>query len=166
MWLEFGYRGKYRWVDILQSIVKTYNDRVHRTIGMKPSKVTKSHEKHLLETVYHNNVKFKRTTDLKEGDYVRVSDVSGVFRRGYQPSYTPAIWQIVKVKATDPITFQLKDEFGKVSPRSWYRKELVPVRHPGVYLVEKVLKADKRRGYFIKWLGYDDRFNEWVKKLP
>ena len=34
---------RYRCMDVLQDMVKSYNDTLHRTIGMKPSEVTKGY---------------------------------------------------------------------------------------------------------------------------
>ena len=34
---------RYRYIDVLQDMVKSYNETLHRTIGMKPSEVTRGH---------------------------------------------------------------------------------------------------------------------------
>ena len=34
---------RYRYVDMLQDMVKSYNDMLHQTISIKPSEVTKGH---------------------------------------------------------------------------------------------------------------------------
>lgn len=163
MFLHFSLNASYRWYDVIGDLVDRYNNTIHHVTGMKPSEVTKNHEKFLLDTVYHNNVKFKQKTDLRVGDAVRISDISGTFRRGYLPNYSPAIFYVEKVENTQPVTFKLRKENGQLDPRGYYRRELKKVKHDGVYLVEKVLRTDTKRGSLVKWLGYDDSFNSWVK---
>lgn len=41
MWKEFNIQGNYKWLDILDLVVKKYNNKKHRTIGIKPSQVNK-----------------------------------------------------------------------------------------------------------------------------
>ena len=58
--------------------------------------------------------------------------------------------------------------------RNWkgplYENELQPVKTKGqdeVYKIEKILKKRKRgkqEEYFVKWLGYPDKYNSWVLK--
>ena len=45
----------------------------------------------------------------------------------------------------------------------FYEQELLKVRHPDIYLVEKVIK---KRGdkVFVKWLGFDSSHNSWIDK--
>ena len=43
---------RYRYVDMLQDMVKLYNDTLHHTIGLKPSVVTRGHvEQRLMASV-------------------------------------------------------------------------------------------------------------------
>lgn len=160
-WKNFGYLGSYNWIDHIQRLVHTYNHTKHSTIKMKPAQVTKRHEKLLLTRIYKNNIKFLRPTDLKVGDSVRISDVSGVFRKGYLPQWSVGIYKITQVARTDPVTFRLSDFYGRSLARSFYREELQKTRYPHVYLVEKVLQKRGSRA-LVKWLGYDDRFNTWI----
>ena len=49
----------------------------------------------------------------------------------------------------------------------FYEHELLRVHDSADYRVEKVLRSRKKRGgekeYFVKWKGWDDSFNSWVK---
>ena len=49
MWKKFSLRGNYKWIDILPDLLKRYNGKVHRTIGMRPKDVTARHEARLLK---------------------------------------------------------------------------------------------------------------------
>ena len=44
------------WYNILPGLIKTYNNRYHRTIRIKPINVDKSNEKHIKNTVYNYNI--------------------------------------------------------------------------------------------------------------
>lgn len=164
MFLQFSLNSSYKWYDMIYDLVHKYNHTIHRTIKMKPAMVKKKHEKMLLSTVYHdNNVKFKQKTDLRVGDYVRTSFVTGAFRRGYLPNWGVGIYRIEEIKPTYPPTFKLSKENGEMEQRPYYRRELKKVRHPQTYLIEKVVKHDPRRGYLVKWFGYPDSANSYVK---
>lgn len=41
MWQAFSEQGSYKWLDLLQNIVKNYNNTCHRTVGMKPIDVNR-----------------------------------------------------------------------------------------------------------------------------
>ena len=51
MYKQFTIRGSYEWVGLLDSIVKSYNNTKHRTIGMKPRYVNKKHVKKILRKI-------------------------------------------------------------------------------------------------------------------
>lgn len=149
---NFNYISEWNFIDHLDRLVKKYNESYHRTIKMKPANVRLKHEKQLLATVY-NFIKFKQKAKFKVGDYVRISDTTGTFRRGFQTQWSTAIYTIKKVQSTYPVTYKLEDSSLK-SPleRSFYTEELQKVRYPTAYLIEKILKKNKARGIWcVDW---------------
>lgn len=161
MWKEFSFRGNYKWLDVLPKIVYQYNNKKHRTIGMKPIDVTEKHEKHLLNTAY-NHIKISDLhTKFKVGDHVRISKLRGKFAKGYQPNWSTEIFTIRKIQYTNPTTYLLKDENNKDILGGFYKEQLEKVKYSDVYLVEKVLK---KRGdnVYVKWLGFDNKHNSWI----
>ena len=60
------------WYNILPNLIKTYNNRYHRTIKMKPFDVNKSNEKHIKNTVYNYNITNK-IPKFEINDLVRIS---------------------------------------------------------------------------------------------
>ena len=60
------------WYNILPNLIKTYNNRYHRTIKMKPVDVNKSNEKHIKNTVYNYNITNK-IPKFEINDLVRIS---------------------------------------------------------------------------------------------
>ncbi|KAL6418521.1 hypothetical protein ACFW04_012031 [Cataglyphis niger] len=108
MWKYFTLNGTYKWIDALPRLVKEYNARKHRTIGMKPVDVTPAIADKLLNTIY-SNVKIAAPAKFKPNDPVRVSKFKTIFEKGFTPNWTTEIFRITKVQQTNPVTYLLKD---------------------------------------------------------
>ena len=64
---------------------------------------------------------------------------------------------------TSPVTYKLKDLLGEDIEGSFYEPELQK-SFQEVFRLEKVLKQDPvKKLALVKWKGYDERFNSWVK---
>lgn len=160
MWKQFSLRGNYRWYDIIDTLISEYNDTVHRSIKMKPKDVTIEHERRLVRLLNKDKFDFKQPK-FSVGDHVRISRLKTVFEKGYTPNWTPEIFTVIKVQKTNPVTYKLKDYQNNPMDGGFYEFELLKVKDPDVYLVEKVIK---RRGnqVFVKWLGFDNKHNQWI----
>lgn len=160
---QFSLRGNYKWVDIIQQLVDEYNGTRHRTIKMAPNDVCSENEQSLLDTVYNYKkiVRVAENIKFKMGDHVRLSKYKNVFEKGYLPSWTTEIFVVNKIQHTDPITYSLIDWEGNEIRGGVYAEEMQLVRHPNVYLVEKILRRKKNKVY-VKWLGFESRFNSWI----
>lgn len=162
MWKQFSLQGTYKWLNILQPIVNKYNDTIHSTIKMRPNQVKKKHTAKLLSTVYAN-MKIFTGHKFNIGDYVRVSKYKNIFDKGYTPNWSTEIFKIIKVQITNPVTYLLQDYQNEPVKGGFYEYELLKVKNPNTYLVEKIIrrKADK---VFVKWLGFDSSHNSWINK--
>lgn len=163
MWFQFSLQDSYKWVNILQDIVKKYNSSLHRTIKMKPKDVDKCIEKHLLETVYNNKnfiLTYKKSR-FKINDAVRISKYKALFAKGYTPNWTAEIFRIYKVRCTDPVTYLLKDYQNFKIKGSFYEQELQKAQNSDYYIIEKIIRKAGNRNY-VKWLGFDDSHNSWI----
>lgn len=156
----FTLNGSYRWIEVLPEIVHNYNNQRHSVIGMKPSKVTKSNEKSILNSTY-KNLKVVDSRKFKKGHLVRISRSKHVFEKGYTPNYTTELFKIDKINITNPTTYVLKDLHDRPIRGSFYEAELQKTNQPDVYLVEKVLRK-KGQKVFVKWLGFDSSHNSWI----
>lgn len=163
MWKQFSFQGNYKWIDMLPKLVHQYNNTKHRTIGMKPSEVSKKNEKLLLQTVYSRIKIAEKSTKYKVGDHVRISKTRGVFDKAYLPNWSAEIFVIRKVQLTNPTTYLLKDAENKNIEGGFYEQQLLKVKFPDVYLVEKILKRKNNKVY-VKWLGFSDKHNSWINK--
>lgn len=165
MWKEFSFRGSYKWIDILQSLISDYNNTKHRTIGMKPDDVNENNERYLLNTVYNpiSTLRAARKPKFKLGDLIRISKYKHIFEKGYTPNWTTEIFKIHRIQRTNPLTYLLKDLDGGEINGSFYVEELQKVKYPDLYLVQKIIrkKGDK---LYVKWLGFDNQHNSWINK--
>ncbi|XP_074109311.1 uncharacterized protein LOC141534070 [Cotesia typhae] len=129
-------RGSYKWTDILDDLVNTYNNTKHSTIKMKPVDVTAAQEARLLENIYQP-LQVKSKQKFKVGDKVRISKYKHVFDKGYTPNWTTEIFTIKSVQNTNPTTYKLVDYQDQPIEGVFYNEELSKVKYPDVYLVEK-----------------------------
>ncbi|XP_043479046.1 uncharacterized protein LOC122509234 [Leptopilina heterotoma] len=163
MWPEFNLQGNYKWINLLPTLMSKYNNKKHRTIGMKPKDVTVEDTRELLRRIRKlRRIPLKRSK-FKVGDRVRVSKFKNIFEKGYTPNWTTEIFTVEKVKSTKPVTYKLKDYQNQPIEGGFYEEELLKVPYPDVYLVEKVLKTNGNDVY-VKWLGFDSSHNSWIKK--
>lgn len=158
---KFSLNGNYRWIDFLQEVVNTYNNKRHRTIGMKPCDVNATNENDLYKSTY-SHVKIAGPHKFKKGDIVRISKARHVFTKGYLPQWTTELFKIIKVQLTNPATYLLEDSFGRPISGAFYQEELQKTKQPNVYLVEKVLR---RRGdrVLVRWLGMNKEHDSWIQ---
>lgn len=100
---------------------------------------------------------------FQTGDFVRISRYKQCFEKGYTPNWSTEIFSVSKILPTEPITYLIKDLHGHQIRGSFYGFELQKSNECGVYLVEKILKR-KGNMIFVKWIGFDESENSWVKK--
>lgn len=166
MYKEFSMRGAYKWIDILTNLIKNYNNRVHRTIGMKPNLVNKNNEKSVLNNILRSTkvkAEKKPPSQFLEGDKVRISKYKGVFTKGYLPNWSNEVFEIFRVQPTIPQTYLLKTNNGELVQGGFYGHELLRSKTGDVYLIEKIIKR-KGDKYLVRWLGFDKSQDSWVPK--
>lgn len=160
-----------RYLDVLQDLMRSYNNTIHSSIGMTPTEVNKTNEGDIRKKLSR---KWSRRTDsggnLREGDQVRLSIARQVFRKGYLPQWTEEIFVVHKRLPTRPTTYRVRDVDGDVLKGSFYVQELLKVPDRGAdrtFRIEKVIrtrKRGKRKELFVKWLGYPTKFNSWIRE--
>lgn len=168
MFKAFGVQGSYRWATngLLSKLLSTYNNRIHRSIGMKPIEVNRSHEKDLADKLIKAPVALLRRKNMrprfKVNDVVRISKYkTSIFSKGYLPSWTTELFNVHKVRKTRPPVYTLRDMQGNVISGAFYEQEMQKTAFPNTYLVEKVLKRKGKKVY-VKWLGMDSGHNSWI----
>lgn len=159
LWKLFSFRGTYKYIDILDSVIDTYNNTIHRTIKMKPSDVNTDNEKLLLDTVY--NYKYSKTEKQKffVNDFCRISKYKAQFQKSYKTNWSFEIFQIIMVKNCRPIQYVLRDYEDNIIQGGFYQFELLKVADPSVYLVKKIIKRKKNK-LLVEFLGF--KKHEWI----
>ena len=142
--------------DVLDDIVKRYNNTRHSTIKMKPIDVK--------DDTYINTDKKINNKDpkFKVGDRVRISKYKYVFAKGYVPNWSEEVFNVNKIKSTVPWTYEINDLNGEKIIGSFYEKELKKTSQEE-FRIEKVIKR-KGDKIYVKWKGYDNSFNSWIDK--
>ena len=170
LWRYFTSNLTSKWTDILQDAVDSYNNSVHRTIGMKPIDVNSVNAHELREKSYSKRKQTSFKNDIKIGDKVRISKVKSVFAKGYLANWTEEVFTVIDINTKYvPITYKLQDYSGENIEGSFYRYEIQPITESDddTYLVEKVIRTQTRnneRWCLVKWRGYPQSMNSWVRR--
>lgn len=172
LWKYFTSRNTYKWLEILPKIVHAYNHSKHRTIKMKPVDVNRDNAMLLWERLYGKEERNKQTIgDITEGDVVRISKAKGQFEKGYLPNWSREEFFIDKINTKFlPSMVTLKDHKGDAIEGNFYEDEIQRIardKDDDVYEVERIVRQQRKDGeiwYLVKWLGYDDSFNSWIRK--
>lgn len=163
MWKKFSELGSFRWLDILPKLIKTYNNSVHSTIGMKPVEVNRNNERNIFKRILSKQKMVSQKRKFNVGDKVRISRIQKQFSKGYWPRWSNEIYTVHKVQFTKPITYILKDEKNCVLEGGFYEQELSKTKFKNIYLIEKVLKK-KGDKLLVRWLGFDKTHDSWISK--
>ncbi|GFX09157.1 uncharacterized transposon-derived protein F54H12.3 [Trichonephila clavipes] len=145
------------------------NRVLHRSIQMTPASVTETNQSQVWENLYgkQNNKKVNKP-NYRLNDTVRISKEKLLFEKGYEQNWTREIFTIHEIIRRNPIVYKLKDLTGEVIRGTFYEQELQKLMHSGYYPIEKILKTREKNGkkeYFVKFLGYPEKFNIWVQDL-
>ena len=104
----------------------------------------------------------KKDPKFKAGDHVRISKYKNIFAIGYGANWSEEVFAVSKIKNTIPWTYVVSDLKGEEITGSFYEKELQKTSKKK-FRIEKVLKR-KGDKLYVKWKGYDNRFNSWIDK--
>ncbi|XP_056002795.1 uncharacterized protein LOC130049366 [Ostrea edulis] len=191
MYHYFMKNKTYRFVNVLQDLVKSYNDRPHRSLGGnapvtvnqenadeirleaylsgKPkSDMTENNRNQLKESNKTKKKRVKPFFKLKIGDNVRISQLKHPFQRDYQQKWTAEFFKVSeRYKRGQIPVYKVKDLADDPIEGTFYESELQKVMKSEdvAYRVEKILKR-RRRGktkeVFVKWEGWPKKFNSWI----
>ena len=167
MYRYFTAKNTLRYIDAVQDLVKGYNRTYHRSIGMKPIAVTTTDEHRIRKRLYPKTNILKKYK-YKVGDLVRISKARRMFKKGYLPGWTEEVFRVHNRKFLSQPVYYLQDFGGDVLKGLFYEKELQRVQTQDLFRIEKVLKRKRRKGktiYFVKWKGWEDKFNSWVEEI-
>jgi transposase InsO family protein len=157
-------------VNVIYNLMDTYNNRKHRMIGTSPYIAETDSNVHLDMRIrmskYHEKIK-RKVRHFNVGDTVRIAKQKGKFSRGYNEQSQKEIFKIYEIKENSKIPMYLLQTYdgSEKIKGSFYDFELTKV-NSDIFRIEKVLKSRKRRGvleHFVKWKGFNDTYNSWIK---
>ena len=102
--------------DVLDDIVKKYNNTVHRTIKLKPIDVTSNPYAEYNENSNEKDPKFK------VGGHVRISKYKNIFAKVYTQNWSAEIFVVSKIKNTVPSTYVISDLNGEKIDGTFMKK--------------------------------------------
>ena len=169
MWRYLTASNSRRYVDKLQDMVHAYNRSYHRSIKMTPASVVKDNEQMVFNTLYKTKQDAKIVFRYDIGDTVRISKAKGIFRKGYEQTFTDEYFVISQKISRYPPVYKLKDYGGDTLQGTFYEQELQKVIVPKnkEFKIEKVIdrkRAGSKNLLYVKWLGWPDAFNSWVSE--
>uniref|UniRef100_A0A1I7WFC1 Integrase catalytic domain-containing protein n=1 Tax=Heterorhabditis bacteriophora TaxID=37862 RepID=A0A1I7WFC1_HETBA len=185
MWKMFTHQGNHKWTNILDDLVKGYNNHYHSSIKMTPIEASKIENEGI---VYSNlfpkvdpedlgikdsveKIEKEINTKFKIGDTIRITKYKAIFDKGYLPNWSTEQFKISEVHPGDPTMYSIKDLADEEIKGKFYEEELTPYNNNVTqeYKIEKVLKKRNRKEngkilkeMFVKWYGYPDKFNSWI----
>ena len=167
----------YRYIDVLESIVDSYNKSYHSSVKMAPNDVNDSNESFLWKQQYLPHKKFDSLNVKKSikpfkfsvGDTVRVSYLKKKFSREYHQKWSDEIFRISKRFRREGLpVYKIIDFYGKQEIKgSFYQQELqkVKISPNKLYKIDKILKTKTVKGKklsLVSWVGWPSEFNSYV----
>lgn len=161
MFKYFSANNTRKYIDVLDRMLKQYNNTKHSTIRMTPVQASmKRNENKVWKNLYPDQPSVRKKPKFSVGDRVRIAKKKGTFEKGYTPRYTEEVFTVSAVQYTDPPTYKLDDWNGETLTGSWYGEELVESKQE-VFRIEKVLRKKGNKS-LVKWYGYPEEFNSWI----
>ena len=170
IWRYFTYKHSRRYIDVLDSIVQSYNNSWHSGIKMKPSQVTLLNAKNARQNLERRYaLKKQRTPKYQVGDLVRVSRAKTAFRKAYEGDWTLELFKIIRIDDfRQPPVYILEDLAGEKIDGYFYEEQLTRVRknlNTANFEIDEVLKSQgkgRAKKLFVSWKGYPEKFNSWI----
>ena len=174
MWHYFTSSKTKRFLDVLPSLVESYNNSHHRSIRMRPIDVKKSNENLVWRRLFGNGASnpsqsTSKCSIVKDGDTVRIAKWKGEFAKGYEPNWTEEEFKVVasNQKQCPRRVYKLEDLQGEPILGSFYSSQVQKVKSDKDYVIERVIRTrtdpkSKQKELFVKWEGWPEKFNSWI----
>ncbi|KAL3077950.1 hypothetical protein niasHT_039151 [Heterodera trifolii] len=112
----FTERNTYKWIDVVQDIVRAINHSPNSSIGMRPADVNFKNAEALRQKLHdaaENVVRSK--PKYRVGDRVRIEKYKHVFQKGYLPRFTNELFTVVEVHTErSPVVYRLRDDHNEI----------------------------------------------------
>lgn len=164
MWRYFTHRNTYRYIDVLQKFVHSYNHSYHRSIRRTPASVNENSVKSVWQTLHRGSTSNNKSNKFKVGDKVRVSKAKFKFEKGYLPNWSEELFTVVKVLKRKPYVYKIEDLNNQLIDGIFYENELqkVTTSNDDVYRIEKIIER-KGKKVLVRWKGYGPEFDTYIR---
>lgn len=163
-----------RYIDVLASLVETYNKRGHRTLeGMSPRVADRPRSEAAVQTIHHRRYakveeRRKEKLPFKVGDVVRLKTMPKKITsssRAYAIQFQGEYYRIVRINRSLPIAlYYIRSmDTGEFIEGGLYANELVKQRGDA-FKIERVIRRKVVRGrpmVLIKYRYFGPQWNEW-----
>ncbi|XP_028416753.1 uncharacterized protein LOC114540964 [Dendronephthya gigantea] len=134
---------------------------------MRPVDVNETNESAVWQKLYEEEPEKPIRFKFDVGDQVRISKARRTFKKGYLPNWTEEVFTVTKRIPRRPPVYRIADYDNDELDGTFYEQELQKVNKTDsdFYRVEQILRSrirNKRKEYYVKWLGYPEKFNSWV----
>ena len=163
----FTSANTYKYLNVLQALVRGYNESFHRSIGMRPSEVTLENASDVWDTLYGKKLKQQRKLKprFRVNDRVRLNEKSRMFKKGYLPGWTEEVFIVSNVVPGVVYIYKVKELDDTPVRGTFYEQDLQKVQIPddALYRIEKVLKRQGNK-VLVSWKGFPPIYNSWLNK--
>ena len=164
------------YINVLQDIVSSINVSPNRSLKNKhltPEKLHKIKDNEFLQKqfknmFYINEKTIKNPQLFNIGDIVRIPRADytqSPFFKKYKVLNSLELFKVIDVKKDRFPYLYILEDLGKERVKgSFYKNELTKSRLKNFYPIE-VLKSrfkKNKKQYFVTWVGYPSKFNQWV----
>jgi transposase InsO family protein len=162
------------YIDELSNLVKTYNERGHRTLeGMTPLEADRPENESRVQEIFHEKyekmARNRKKPKFKIGDLVRIkTDPKKITSsaRAYAEQFHGEYFNIMRINRTLPIPmyYLRSTDNGDLIEGGFYAEELQKISGD-VYKIERVLEErteNGRRELKVKWKYFGEDWNEWI----
>lgn len=174
LWRYFTHTNTRRYVDVLQDIVKSYNNTVHSSTKIQPACVNLYNAAEVRRRLEERSAALvpnrRNKPKFAVGSLVRVNRAPNIFRKGYERGWTLELFKVTSVTANKhPHLYYLEDSAGEPIEGFYYQEELSPVRKENLtdtlFVIEKIIRSrgtGEKKECLIRWKGYPAKFDSWV----
>ena len=164
------HNNSYEWTKFIDSAMKIYLNRKHRTIKMTPLEAEKDENESIVRSTYWRRYKKadkkKKQAKFSVGDSVRIFKERGTFHRGYMEDFTEEFFTVSKVLKNLPVPrYKLKEYNGEELVGSFFEDELVRYEAPEFYQIDVIKTRGKgrKKEYLVHYRGWPSSYDEWKK---
>jgi len=153
------HKNTFRYIDVLPKFVRAFNDTVHSTTGMAPSRVTDSDVLTIWKRMHRHRRRIRvAKVKFNVGQHVRISKEKMKFAKGGEQIFSTEIFRNKKVieRRPQPV-YELVDLNKTPIEGQFYAEELTPVliSNETTYKIDNIIDMRVSRGireYLVRWL--------------